>query len=329
MEHSVKSELRRNLKPQPATRNTQPETRNPQLDTGARMTTNFALTPDQVKKSVETVIKNNPAYEDMLDFYGRIFVAQEESRSRLQIEPIQIPNDIHAIKTREKFPLMAIRDFVYDGVESAALLVTIGNLAAKANPHLAASAKNLLNAVNANLSPENLFEALLKGNEATFENLAQNLKIEKQFLGLITYHSLRPSICTVAVQLSAYLKKDEPWQKGYCPICGSAPILSILEKEGARSLICSFCWHRWPTKRVYCPFCDNSNDKDLHYIYAEEEKDLRVDLCNKCKKYLKSVDARLAHRLIYPPLEQVSTLHLDIKAREEGFKAGFKLRMEG
>ena len=293
------------------------------------MTSNFALSSDQVNKSVQTVIKNNPAYADMLDFYGRIFVAQEESRSRLQIEPLQIPDDVLTIKSREKFPLIKIKDFAYDRVESAGLLVTICKLAAKANPQLAASAKNLLTAIDADLRPKNLFDALLKGNEATFENIAENLQVEKQILGLITYHSLRPSICTVAVQLAAYLKKDEPWLKGHCPICGSAPILSILEGEGARSLICSFCWHQWSAKRIYCPFCDNSNDKDLYYIYAEEEKDLRVDLCNKCKKYLKTIDSRQTNRLIYPPLEQVSTLHLDMKAREEGFKPGFKLRMEG
>jgi FdhE protein len=293
------------------------------------MTSNYALSPNQVNKTVETAIKNNPTYADMLDFYGRIFVAQEESRNRLQIEPIHIPDDVLAVKLEEKFPLIEIKNFAYDRVESAGLLVTICDLAAKANPQLAASAKNLLTAVDEELRPESLFDALLEGNEAIFENIAEKLEVEKQILGLITYHSLKPSICTVAGQLAAYLKKGEPWLKGYCPICGSAPILSILEGEGARSLICSFCWHQWTAKRVYCPFCDNSDDKDLHYIFAEEEKDLRVDLCNKCKKYIKTIDTRRVNRMIYPPLEQVSTLHYDLKAREEGFDPGFKLRMEG
>ena len=77
----------------------------------------------------------------------------------------------------------------------------------------------------------------------------------------------------------------------------------------------------------YCPFCDNSTNKDLHYLFSAEEKNLRVDLCDKCGKYLKTLDTRQTDRLIYPPLEQVSTLHLDIKAREEGFEAGIKLYM--
>ena len=292
------------------------------------MTANFALTPDQVKRAVDTVIRNNPVYADILGFYGRLFEAQEESKSRLRIEPLQIPDDVLAVKAQEKFPLIEIKDFAYDQVESANLFVTIGKLATEASPKLAASASILLKAVDTNLEPESLFGALLNGNEALFENISEELEIEKQVLGFITYNSLKPCLCTGAVQLSAYLNKDEPWLKGYCPICGSAPILSILEGEGARSLICSFCWHSWSVKRVYCPFCDNSDNKDLHYFFSEEEKDLRVDLCDKCHKYLKTLDTRKADRLIYPPLEQVSTLHLDIKAREEGFEPGVKLFME-
>ena len=293
------------------------------------MTTNFALTPDQVKRAVATVIKNNPAYTDMLGFYGRLFEAQEESKSRLQIDPLQIPDDVRAVKAREKFPLIEIKDFVFDKVESANLFVAIGKLAKEANPKLAASSSIILNAVDTKLEPASLFSAFLNGNEALFENISEDLEIEKQVLGFITYNSLKPCLCMGAVQLSAYLSKNDPWLKGYCPICGSAPILSIIEGEGARNLICSFCWHTWSVKRVYCPFCDSSDNKDLHYIFSDEEKGLRVDLCDKCNKYLKTLDTREADRLIYPPLEQVSTLHLDIKARKEGFEAGVKLYMEG
>lgn len=292
------------------------------------MTANFAQTPQQVNRVVDTVIQNNPAYAAMLGFYGRLFEAQEESKSRLRIDPQQIPDDVRAVKAREKFPLIEIKDFVFDKVESANLFVAIGKLAKEANPKLAASASIILNAFDTKLEPAGLFSAFLNGNEALFENVSEALEIEKQVLGFITYNSLKPCLCAGADQLAAYLSKDEPWLKGYCPICGSAPILSILEGEGARSLICSFCWHSWSVKRVYCPFCDNSDNKDLHYFFNEEETEIRVDLCDKCHKYLKTLDTRQTDRLIYPPLEQVSTLHLDIKAREEGFEPGVKLYME-
>ncbi|MGD8470734.1 MAG: formate dehydrogenase accessory protein FdhE [Desulfobacterales bacterium] len=289
------------------------------------MTSNFDLTSDQVKRAVETVIKSKPVYTDMLGFYGRLFVAQEESKIRVRIDSLNIPENILAVKIREKMPLIEIEDFVYDKIECARLFVTIGKLAVAANPSMAVSAAAILDAVDAQLNPERLFSALLSGNEVLFENIAEEFEIEKQILGFITYNSLKPSLCKGAAQLSAYLPKDAPWLKGYCPICGSAPILSILESEGARSLICSFCWHSWSVKRVYCPFCENSENKELRYFFSEEEKEFRVYLCDQCNKYIKTIDTREVDRTIYPPLEQILTLHLDFKAREEGFEPGIKL----
>jgi hypothetical protein len=37
------------------------------------------------------------------------------------------------------------------------------------------------------------------------------------------------------------------------------------------------------------------------------------------------VNTREIERIIYPPLENVSTIHLDIKAQEMGFESGTKL----
>jgi FdhE protein len=289
------------------------------------MASNFDLTSDQVKKVVEAAIISKSIYADMLEFYGRLFVAQEESESRVKIEPLDIPEDVLAVKAREKFPLIEIKDFAYDKVEAANLFSTIGRLAGGANPKLAAAAAVILDAAATNLKPATLFDALLSGNEALFENIAEELEIEKHILGFITYSSLKPSLCRGAAQLSAYLRKDEAWRKGYCPICGSAPILSILDSEGARSLICSFCWHPWSAKRAFCPFCENPENKELRYFFSEKEKEFRVYVCDKCNRYIKTIDTREADRMIYPPLEQVLTLHLDFKAQEEGFEPGIKL----
>ncbi len=289
------------------------------------MSNNFILNSTHVEKAVQNAKKHNTAYAEMLDFYGRIFIAQEESKSRLRIEPIEIADKILDLKRREAFPLVEIQEFTYDLSESADLFVRICNFAREANPKLAESATAIIDAVDADLKPGVLFDALLSGNEAEYENVAETLQVDKQILGLLAYNSIKPSLCTAAEQLAAYLTPNQPWSKGYCPICGSAPILSFLVAEGERTLICSFCWHNWQAKRVYCPFCENTDNAKLQYLYNEEEKDLRIDVCDNCKRYLKSVDTRKADRLIYPPLEQITTLHLDMKAREEGFEPGIKL----
>ena len=48
----------------------------------------------------------------------------------------------------------------------------------------------------------------------------------------------------------------------------------------------------------------------------------RVDLCDSCKKYLKILDSRETERMIYSPLEQISSLHMDYKANEMGYEFG-------
>lgn len=281
----------------------------------------LALTSRQVKEAVAWVKKSKPMYAEILDFYGRVFDAQEDCKGRIRLTSIS--EEQLSLKSRQESPLMDLDGFVYDEKESVHLFMTICDLAGESNPKLSASAKVILNAVKGPLKPVELFSGLLKGNEVLFEHIAQELEIEKQVLGYITYNSLNPSLCLCADQLSAYLNnRSEPWLQGYCPICGSGPILSILENDGGRKLVCSFCWHLWSAKRIYCPFCDSSQDRDLHYFYSEEEKGARVDLCDRCKKYIKTLDTRKMDRLIYPPLEDISNLHLDIRAREMGFAPG-------
>lgn len=98
--------------------------------------------------------------------------------------------------------------------------------------------------------------------------------------------------------------------------------MSALEGDGERFLFCSFCWHKWPVRRLVCPFCENDDSKTLHYFYTEEEREYRVNVCDKCKKYVKTVDTRKIDRFFYPPLEQIATLHLDMKANETGLERG-------
>lgn len=288
----------------------------------------LALTSEQVQKAVAAVIKAKPVYAEILNFYAAVFNAQETCQSCIDLQPLELSEEMLNAKAREKLPLIGVDEFIYDEIESSKLFVTLCRLAQKANPKLAATAGALLTAVSTTLNPAALFAGLLNGDEALFENIANDLEIEKAMLGFITYSSLKPSLCACAGQLAVYLNSEEPWLQGGCPICGNAPILAILEDEGRRKLVCGFCWHSWSAKRVHCPYCDNANDKELHYFFSEEEKDSRVDLCDKCKKYIKTIDARKADRLIYPPLEQIATMHLDMKAQEMGFTPGIRLFMQ-
>jgi FdhE protein len=290
------------------------------------MTNYLAITSEQVKQAAAALKKLQPTYLDLLNYVEQIFVAQEDSRSQLNIEPIKISEEILAVKKNEQFPLINVSEFLIDKNAAAGLLEKICRIAESDNKELAAAAKTIRKALASDvLDPGAVFSHLLKADDTFFNQVESELNIDKKILSLLAYNSLKPSLTHCAQQLSAYLNEDEFWEKGYCPICGSTPGFSMFEDEGKRFLLCGFCWHRWPAQRIYCPFCDNKDSKTLHYYYSEQEKDYRIDVCDGCKTYIKAIDTRKADRIIYPPLEFVATLHLDIKAQEMGFKSGIPL----
>jgi len=269
-----------------------------------------------------------PAYGAILDFYKQIFIAQEDSKDKIQIDPIQISEEMLSIKADEKFPLINLSEFAIDTKASKMLLIKICGITKESSGDMASSARTILKAIDAEeFDLDSLFFGLLEEDDSIFEKTAKKHAIKKGDLAFIVYNSIKPSLSLCAEQLSAYLDKDQPWTKGYCPICGSHPGLSMFQGEGERFLFCSFCWYKWASNRIFCPFCDNTDTKTLNYFFSEDEKEYRVDLCDKCKKYIKTIDSRKTERIIYPPIEQVATLHLDIKAKEMKYESGIDVSL--
>jgi FdhE protein len=275
-------------------------------------------TPEAVRHAAEDIIAARPAYRELITFYGRIFAAQEEARPRLRLEPIRLSEELIRIKRREQLPLVMASEMAHDPQVSTDLLQELCRIAVDCGSELTGAA-GVLSAQPVKATA--LLEPFLKAQESTVIAGAEEMGVDPKALAFFLYHSLRPSLCGCAAQLAAYLDPSPSGEQGYCPVCGSPPALASLEGEGQRHLFCSFCWHKWPLNRALCPFCGSRDQQGLVYLYSEEEKEYRVDACQACRKYLKTVDARALGRLFYPPLEQVASLHLDIKASEAGYES--------
>ncbi|MGD8208938.1 MAG: hypothetical protein PVF32_03700 [Desulfobacterales bacterium] len=153
------------------------------------MISNYALTSDQLKDAVDAIKMNKPVYAETIDFYGRIFNAQEMSKARIQIPTLQISQEMLAVKAREKLPLIDINEFLFDKIEAARLFFAICNLVKEGNLKLAADAKTILNALDKIIKPEDLFSGLLHGEDTLYEKIADELKIDHATLGFISYNS--------------------------------------------------------------------------------------------------------------------------------------------
>lgn len=118
------------------------------------------------------------------------------------------------------------------------------------------------------------------------------------------------------------LVPQETWHKRYCPICGGGPDFAFLDKErdGARWLLCSRCDATWLFYRLVCPHCGNDDQKTLAY-FTDDSNLYRLYVCEKCHRYLKSIDLRKTESEILLPLERIMTLDLDRQAHEADYKS--------
>ena len=106
-----------------------------------------------------------------------------------------------------------------------------------------------------------------------------------------------------------------------CPFCGKRPVAGVLRGEGEgakRSLLCSFCSTEWPFRRVLCPNC-GQEDKDRLPLYLSPEfQHVRVEACDVCKTYIKSIDLTKDGHAV-PVVDELAAVALDLWAEEHGY----------
>lgn len=278
---------------------------------------------EQLSAAASSIKARSPSYIHLIDFFEPIFIAQETAKNSITLPQIAISPDIVTIKTKNDFSLITKSEFKIDFEATRRLFLEICNIANSLDTNLFLSntlAVAQKNVETGKIDIKELSNAVLEENDAYFEDLGKQFQINPIALYFATYHSLRPSIERYATLLSDYLDSNQAWKKGYCPICGSYPYISSLEQDGVRYVYCGFCGHRWNVSRIFCVFCENQDQKELYYLYTDEEKEYRIDGCEHCKKYIKTIDIRNMERPFYPPLEQIATIHLDMTAKNEGLK---------
>ena len=107
-----------------------------------------------------------------------------------------------------------------------------------------------------------------------------------------------------------------------CPLCGSKPAVGVLRSEGdgaKKSLICMLCAHEWAFRRIYCPACGEEREPQMAYYSAPEIANVRVDVCDTCHTYLKSIDLTKTG-LAVAVVDELATIPLDLWAREHGYE---------
>ena len=87
---------------------------------------------------------------------------------------------------------------------------------------------------------------------------------------------------------------------------------------GQRSLICSLCLGEWEFRRIVCAACGEENHSKLPVYTADEPSHVRVECCDSCRCYIKTVDLT-KYGLAEPIVDEIAAIPLDLWAQDHGY----------
>jgi FdhE protein len=113
---------------------------------------------------------------------------------------------------------------------------------------------------------------------------------------------------------------------GICPVCGGAPVASLVvgwtQASKARYCACALCGTLWNHVRVKCTAC-GATQGIVYYTVADGPTSIGLEACGACRCYIKHMRQH-ADPALDPVADDVASYALDVLAREREFrKAGF------
>jgi len=83
-------------------------------------------------------------------------------------------------------------------------------------------------------------------------------------------------------------------------------------------MLCSFCLQEWDFRRIYCAACGEEDEKKLPVYVAEQFPHVRVEACETCKNFIKTIDLTKNGHAI-PIVDELASIPLTLWAAEKGY----------
>lgn len=274
---------------------------------------------EELIEKIDRIMQQRPMYQEALSVYRGLLGFVDEVQPGITYEPGDA--SVRELKAREGFPLFSREHLPIDQEHAVMLfqrlLEHLSSMKRKDSEALEKAVKR------ARDNPDwvrDVIGAFLSGDETRTATLAQEVALSPMVVMFVAHMALQPSLRSLR-QSAAEEIGDYTWSYAYCPLCGSPPDMAYFNDEGKRFLHCGLCGHAWNYQRLTCPFCGEQRAEQLGYFTSEEEKGYRVDFCKKCKHYIKTLDMRVVESPAPLEVENLITLHLDMLAHNQGFKA--------
>lgn len=295
----------------------------------------------QLDRRLERLKHARPDLAAAADFQALLVREALTAAREPRIPAFPLPRERVLAKVRVGTPLLHQEPAEVDVHYAADLFSRLVNVATeRGSPATASNVGPIAAAATeGRIPPDRLFaEAFVQHADHVWE-IARSAGVDADLLAVLAAQSVAPLLRGYADRLRPVLESADDgspegatWQKGYCPICGAWPVLAELRGvEMQRHLRCSACGVGWPTRRLFCPYCEQDDYRQLRFLQVEGEQRFKVEVCQRCNGYLKVANAfdPLPAELLV--LDDLSSVHLDVAALERGHHRpempGFRLEL--
>src|SRR5512140_48942 len=276
-------------------------------------------TADKIAHLRKTALEH-PEYIDVLLPFEAIFAYVDGKEAGTGIR-FAVPEGNGAERVRGGIPLLSPEALSVDRNEAAAFLTGLLGVLRRVGREGHADLDRIEGGLSGgSLDLASLYVACLTRDRGVVDQAASALSVQAPLLTFVLEIPLKTALEHIASSLPP--ERFDGWKEGYCPVCGSrAGMAELSGDEGKRRLCCSACFFRWPYPLIQCPYCGNADPETLSY-FTVGDGPVRVAVCRKCSRYLKTRDARLGIADVPLEAEDLATLHLDLLAGKEGFERG-------
>ncbi len=168
-------------------------------------------------------------------------------------------------------------------------------------------------------------ESLEKAGSSELEEMASQLLTEELNLvssdkAVFIWAALSLYWLQLAQQIPHASRLENSENIHYCPVCGSAPVASMVHigtSQGLRYLHCALCESEWNLVRAQCTNC-NGHDKLELWSLNEKLALIRAETCGSCESYLKMMFQEKDPN-VEAVADDLASIFLDVEMEEKGF----------
>lgn len=260
-------------------------------------------------------MKTSVVSKEYLNLQKEIIKLQEQWKKSLNLESVKPNFDKAAHEAGVPIAMLTVIDF------NISLFLQwideVSELLKKHNPELEGQLESLVKLVDEETAKRWIDEAFAF-NHVYFASFAEEHQLQEWLSQFMAETVLRPYLHVLAEKTQSQIDYAVPGCG--CPVCGEPVRLGQIEGKGQKVLHCPRCHANWLDKKLTCAHCGNTDHSKMKYLTVEGDAASQIHVCEECKGYTKIIDTRQHIEKPTPQLLDITTIHLDYIAQENGYK---------